>query len=125
MKLIPTLILASFASAASAQQNALSITPPLACQGFEPDWTLYVEGATAQFEFQRQSDLTVMLDTPAQGDADVRALTLIGRGDSVILIVEPARCETGDTTGPMSARILTQRGETPLLLTGCCMYLQG
>jgi len=54
----------------------------------------------------------LMLTTRPNGQDWPRALTFIGRGDSAIVIVED---------GPDHAvRVLTQRGETPIMLIGTC-----
>ena len=105
-----------FCHALAAPALAQDLTYPLACSGQSPDWELGVNQDSAVFDFGRESQMTVALDTVAQDATWPRALTLVGRGDSAILLLENTRCETGNLT----ARILTQRGETPLLLTGCC-----
>ncbi|SMX31299.1 hypothetical protein [Octadecabacter ascidiaceicola] len=121
MRFLISVFLAGFVSLANAQEQPVIVTTPIACSGNEPEWSLSMDNTQADFDYRGTSDMTVMLDTPAEGADWPRAFTLIGRGDSAILIVEPAACETG----PYSARVLTQRGETPVLLTGCCLFLQG
>lgn len=112
----PLAILATCTVAFAAPLHADDIPTEMSCSGISPDWSLSLSGDEAEFSFQRDSDLNVQLiTTPLNADWP-RAITMIGRGDSAILIVEPARCDTGD----MSARVLTQRGETPILLVGCC-----
>ncbi|SLN15616.1 hypothetical protein [Pseudooctadecabacter jejudonensis] len=101
---------------------AVAQTLDLACTGTAPDWSLTLNGETVEFDYRRTSDLTLMLDTPAVGEAAPRALTLIGRGDSAILILEKTdACRFGTDAGGYDAMVLTQRGETPVLLTGCCL----
>ena len=95
---------------------AQDVLTSMTCEGTDPDWAIAVDGDTAVFDFQRESELSLMLTTPAQGGDWPVALTFVGRGDSAILIVENGLCG-GEDHG---ARVLTQRGETPLLLTGCC-----
>lgn len=95
---------------------AQELSYPLSCTGSAPDWSLNIQENGAEFDFRRLSNLDIALDTPAQRAQWPRALTLVGRGDSAIVILENMTCETGALT----ARILTQRGETPILLTGCC-----
>ena len=85
------------------------------CAGRAPDWTLEVSEAGATLDYQRQSELDIALRTRAEGADWPRALTLIGRGDSAILLLEPQ-----DSEGLHRARVLTQRGETPILLIGQC-----
>lgn len=105
-------VIAFLATPVAAQE----ISYPLACTGSDPDWSLILDAAQGEFDFQRLSNLDVVLDTTAQGADWPRAITLIGRGDSAIVILENTVCEIGN----LSARILTQRGETPIFLTGCC-----
>lgn len=88
----------------------------LTCEGIEPDWKLSTKDDTAQFRYLRDSDMTLMLTTFAQGRDWPIALTYVGRGDSAILMIEPDACDAGD----LRATILTQRGDTPVLLLGCC-----
>ncbi|MEM9437639.1 MAG: hypothetical protein AAGA15_11405 [Pseudomonadota bacterium] len=52
----------------------------------------------------------------AEGDAWPKALTLIGERDTGILLLHDRVCEGGTH----EAQMLTQRGQTPILLTGCC-----
>ncbi|AKS45961.1 hypothetical protein SAMN05444287_1066 [Octadecabacter temperatus] len=120
MRILSTLLLVGLTSIANAQEPVLLPTP-LTCGGVEPEWSMSLDGSQGEFEYHGASNMTIMLDTPAEGADWPRAFTLIGRGDSAILIVEPNACETG----PYTARVLTQRGETPVLLTGCCLFLQG
>ncbi len=100
----------------AAPLSAQELTFPLSCSGSDPAWSLEVTGETATLDFQRVSELDVMLVTPAEGRSWPVALTLIGRGDSAIVIVDKGLCNGYDH----GARVLTQRGETPLLLLGCC-----
>ena len=110
--LFSILALVALSVSVAAQQPSY----PMSCAGADPSWSLVLDDGKAEFDFRRQSEMDIMLDTPAQGSEWPRALTLIGRGDSAILILENRACENRNIT----ARILTQRGETPILLTGCC-----
>lgn len=102
----------------------ISIIPTFAsaadflCSGDDPAWDLTMEDETAQFRFQRRSELSLMLTTTAQDSDTPQALTYVGRGDSLIAIIEDGICRYGD--GDYSATILTQRGQTPVMLLGCC-----
>jgi len=93
---------------------------PLSCSG--PQWSLDIASDRAKFSYRRKSDLNLMLETFAAGAQWPRALTFVGRGDSAIVILEDgAACRYADTpNSTISAQILTQRGELPVLLTGCC-----
>lgn len=121
MRYLCSLVLFSLASHAYAQEQSVLLPTPMACSGVEPDWSISMENSQAKFDYRGTSEMTIMLDTQAEGADWPRAYTLIGRGDSAIVIVEPNTCETG----PYTARVLTQRGQTPVLLTGCCVFLQG
>lgn len=103
----------------AAPLQAQTAPRDLMCSG--TDWQLDISGEAAEFTYRRTSDLNLMLDTQAQDRDWPRALTFIGRGDSAIVILEAAdTCRYGDT-GQISAQVLTQRGEEPILLTGCCL----
>jgi hypothetical protein len=60
--------------------------------------------------------MTIMQDDTAQNATDTRALTLVGPRDSVILVTTTAQCDGN----PLQATLLTQRGQTPIVLKGCC-----
>jgi len=94
--------------------------PPLSCGGEMPEWSLQIIDDTAQFDFQRQSDMTIPQRTMAEGQDWPHALTLISRFDTAIVIIDQRQCGTD----PYTAEVLTQRGETPILLTGCCTASQ-
>ncbi len=94
--------------------------PSLACQGAAPDWMLTIAGGTAQFTFQRQSDMTIPHQTSAEGQDWPKALTLISRNDTAIVIIDNRACNEA----PYTAEVLTQRGQTPILLTGCCTAIE-
>lgn len=95
---------------------APSLGAELRCAGDAPDWTLEVSGQTARFVFPSPTQMEVMLDTAAEGRDWPRAFTLIGDRDTAILLVEQESCGTS----PVRAHVMTQRGQTPILLTGCC-----
>lgn len=87
------------------------------CQGTAPDWSLTLSDTSASFAYyDRTSTLEIPQASRAEGAEWPRAYTLIGPRDSAILIVTDQTCDTGDH----SAHVLTQRGQTPVLLTGCC-----
>lgn len=105
--ILPLLICAPMAHAQDIQSN-------FTCQGSNPEWELISDSDAATFDYLRTSDLTLALTTFPDGQDWPRAHTFIGRGDSAIVIVEPA------VENRHPVRILTQRGETPLLLIGTC-----
>lgn len=86
------------------------------CEGSEPDWNLSITGDTAIFDFERKNTFNIPDTAIAEGKDWPRAMPLIGDFDTAVLVLDPGQCETG----PYRAHILTQRGTTPLLLTGCC-----
>lgn len=107
-------------SSVSAQDLAL------ACNGIAPVWDLALDGDTATFEFGRSSDMTLALQTTPQDAQWPKALTLIGRGDSAIILLTPGGCSypADEQYGTIAAEVLTQRGQTPVLLLGCCQSLR-
>lgn len=108
-------VLALIAAPCFAQDAPL----PLICAGSNPGWTMQITRDGADFSYLYDADLNFTLETRAEGDEWPRAYTFVGRGTSAILLIEPATC----VAGLMSARVFTQRGETPILLTGCCNLL--
>ncbi len=90
----------------------------LSCSG--ENWSLELRGTEVQFSFMRDTQMEVMLDTPAEGQEWPRAMTLIGERDSGVLIIDVRACGAS----PYSAEVLTQRSITPILLVGCCEALE-
>ena len=89
----------------------------LSCTGSNPEWTLDYDGSSAQFDFAgRKSDMEVPQKSTALGAEWPRAATLIAPRDSAIILYEPSQCDGED----IKMHILTRRGESPILLTGCC-----
>jgi len=96
---------------------ALSETLSLECSGTNPDWTLSYDEETARFAFlDRESELQVPQRSTAEGVDWPKAATLVGPRDSAIIILHNRQCGAQD----YEIQILTQRGESPILLTGCC-----
>lgn len=94
-----------------------SETLALECSGTNPDWTLSYDEETARFAFlDRESDLQVPQKSTAEGVEWPKAATLVGPRDSAIIILHNRQCGTEE----YELQILTQRGESPILLTGCC-----
>lgn len=113
-----TLALAMTALPAAAE-------PGFSCRGLAPDWQLQLTSTQAQLSYDRRdTTFEVPHFTPAEGRDWPRAYSLIADFDTAIVIVAKTACTLGD--GPIShrAEILTQRGQTPVLLTGCCEILQ-
>ena len=100
---------------------ALLLASPLAaedfiCSGTAPEWSLTITGSEAIFDYQRKNSFQIPDTARAQGQDWPRAKPLIGDFDTAVVILDQTICETG----PISVDILTQRGQTPILLTGCC-----
>ena len=93
---------------------------PLTCEGLGPEWDLTLAGTTARFTYQRSNTFDVPQSSVAEGHDWPRAYTLIAEFDTAILLVDKATCALGADTWPFTAHVLTQRGQTPILLTGCC-----
>ncbi|MEM1373767.1 MAG: hypothetical protein AAGF78_05220 [Pseudomonadota bacterium] len=79
-------------------------------------WSLELMGAQAEFTFPAPTQMDVPHTARADGADWPRALTLIGARDTGILILHDRAC----ADGTHEAQMLTQRGQTPILLTGCC-----
>ena len=91
------------------------------CNGASPDWSLTLQGETARFVFPAPTDMDVMLETLAEGQNWPRAFTLIGDRDTAILLIEEEICvDPQSAEQPYRAHVMTQRGQTPILLIGCC-----
>lgn len=92
---------------------------PLAldCVGTAPEWHLNLRPEGAAFSYlDRQSEMTIPQSSTAEGADWPKAMTLIAPRDSAIVILHDRAC----FGGTHEAQVLTQRGETPVLLTGCC-----
>lgn len=93
---------------------------PLACEGSDPDWYLSTGGTVATFDFGRRGTFDIRQSSHAEGRDWPRAYTLIAEFDTAILVLDEGTCQTAHGSFPIRAHVLTQRGETPILLTGCC-----
>ncbi len=102
-----------------AASSALA-EPPLSCEGHGPDWFLTLAGSHAQFNFRRKTEFNIPQSSHAEGRNWPRAYTLIADFDTAIVVVNESACALGDSQWPITAHVLTQRGQTPILLTGCC-----
>lgn len=60
--------------------------------------------------------MTIMQDDTALGADHTREMTLVGPRDSAIVVTTTAMCENQT----LQATVLTQRGESPIVLSGCC-----
>ena len=90
------------------------------CSGDAFDWSISIDGANAEMNIGFLSRMELMSTTEASDAEWPQALTFVGRQDTAIVILDRDACET-DTTASHSALVLTQRGQTPILLTGCCI----
>lgn len=115
MRLILPALMSLALPAVAQDIQDLSEILPLICDGAEPAWSMTITEDGSLFDYGRTSDLDIAWETQAEGAQWPRALTLIGRGDTAIVILE------APTDDSYPIRILTQRGETPLLLTGTCV----
>ncbi len=107
--IFPALIVFGSACAAAAQS--------FSCAGQTPDWQLNMDSAQARMVFPATTEMDVKLATPAEGQDWPRAYTLVGERDTAIVVIEQENCSD---TAPFRAHVLTQRGQTPIFLTGCC-----
>ena len=98
---------------------AQALEADLACSGDAFAWRLEITGDSATLSLGTNTRMDVMHEAIAEGQEWPRALTLIGDRDTAIVILEPRTCP-GDPDASHTAEVLTQRGQTPILLTGCC-----
>ncbi|RVT84211.1 hypothetical protein DXV76_11010 [Rhodobacteraceae bacterium CCMM004] len=101
--------LALCAAAPAAAQDVV-------CLGTAPNWSLRITGDTARLRTTREIDFDIPHRARAEGRDWPRALTLIGLRDSAVVVLDRLQCDAH----PVTAHVLTQRGTTPILLTGCC-----
>lgn len=95
------------------------------CGGAEPFWNLTIEDDRAAYSTPDQPDAVsfeIRLDTRAEGRDWPRALTLIARGDTAVILLDQRACSdtVSDRAYPYSGTLLTQRGVEPIVLSGCC-----
>jgi hypothetical protein len=105
-----------FAAPAFAQD-----LPPLTCEGNSPDWTLTLAGPDAQFAYVDANDMQVVSSaTPENADWPNVSVLLANRQTAIVAIT-PRLCSSSFVTDfPFDALVMTQKGETPVVLTGCC-----
>ena len=109
---VAALMLATLASSAAAQTYG--------CRGVDPSWTLEIRDAGAIFDFGRRFAFEIpLVSTPENRDFP-KVYTMIVAFETAIVILDHDACALPGQDFPMSADILTQRGETPIVLTGCC-----
>ncbi|NNK79049.1 MAG: hypothetical protein HKP40_10095 [Litoreibacter sp.] len=121
--LLKTLLICATCGLGAQSQSQPQAPLLLTCDGTDPDWSLTIGEAHASLDYGR----SVTLDIPQRGSAKGRdwpkALTLVGRSDTAIVVLHQQRCDNAIVTGyPIEATVLTQRGEEPVILSGCCRY---
>jgi len=113
-------LLAFTALPAIAQELPL----PISCSGAAPDWSMELTEDGTIFTFQQKLEFDIGLVTIAQGSDWPRAVSLAGRGGTAIAILsqlpDGATCEGSNT----QAVVLSQQGQTPIMLNGCCTTAQ-
>ena len=100
----------------------VALTSPAFAQGYDcsgdaPDWKLTFDQAQARFLFPTPTEMDVMQTNAAEGRDWPQAFTLIGDRDTAIVLLEQEACAPDH---PIRSHVLTQRGQTRILLTGCC-----
>jgi len=88
--------------------------------GEHPNWPLWFDEAQGEFTFPSPAAMDVVQRNAAENRHWTRALTLICVRDTAIVLVEPLAFWLEGKDDPTHALGLTQRGQTPILLTGCC-----
>ncbi|MEM6634862.1 MAG: hypothetical protein AAF667_03120 [Pseudomonadota bacterium] len=102
---------------AGAPAPATQLT--LTCEGEAPAWRLDLNDVHARLTVEAPLDMSVELSTDAMGRQWPKALTLVSTRDTAIVLLDKQQC--GAEGADMSAMVLTQRGQTPILLAGCCV----
>lgn len=91
------------------------------CDGHQPNWRLSLEETEARFSFaNRKTRFDIPHFTAAEGREWPRAYSLVSDFDTAIAIVDLGQCKLGNDMLSHRVQVLTQRGQTPILLTGCC-----
>ncbi len=89
------------------------------CSGVDPEWTMTITPDGARFAYlDRESDMQIPQSTQPKGAEWPRAMTLVGLRDSAIVILESLE------GSQQPIRVLTQRGEEPVMLVGTCLVTQ-
>ena len=98
-----------------------SLSQDYSCAGSNPDWSLEITDTSASFSFVQAETLDIPHVSIAKDRDWPKALTLLGGRDTAIVILNTHQCSTEQITNyPIEATILTQKAETPVILTGCC-----
>lgn len=97
-----------------------AVAEQLSCSGDNPHWSLTVSGESGVFELTQPVTMDIPLVTKAERRDWPRAYSLIGDRDTVIAVVDRDACVLRGQDFDLSADILTQRGSTAIVLTGCC-----
>lgn len=108
----PTIVIGLAAIIAAGPVWATNLT----CTGTAPDWRLEITDDSAAFRFPGLTRMDIPHSTRAEGRDWPRAMTLIGPRDTAIVVIHQRDC--GGL--PFESQVLTQRGQTPILLSGCC-----
>ena len=94
---------------------AFAEIPSLGCFGLGAEFTLDISPDAASFAYlDRTSEMQIVQHSIAEAADWPIAATAVGPRDSAIIIIEKA------FEGTYPVRVLTQRGETPILLAGLC-----
>ena len=113
---LATITTFAFAMASNAAADELS----LMCDGNTPEWALTLDGSQARFTFPAPTDMDIPHVARAENRDWPRSMTLIGDRDSAIVILDVARDGDACVAATHTAQVLTQRGQTPIFLVGCC-----
>lgn len=116
--------LAALCALAALPALAADPPPPLTCFGAEPFWSLELDDDGAALHAPGAPEILYAIADmrDAVGRSWPKAVTLLARDDTAILIVRPAACSDGmsDRSYDWMADLLTQRGGEAVILTGCC-----
>lgn len=111
---VSALLLSCIANEVSAES--------FSCTGNTSGWELQINGDAASFSISPEEEFVIPQISTTDDGAWPRAYTLIGGRDTAILVLHERMCSNDRVTnGPYEATVLTQQGETPVILSGCCI----
>lgn len=94
--------------------------PPLACDGYEPDWFLTLAGPVVQLRNPGTTNFEITTTNIAKGHKWPRSYNLTSETQTAVVLVNETSCSLNGTHWPLTVHMLLQHGPTTTLLTGCC-----
>ena len=91
------------------------------CEGFAPDWRLEGPDDALTLTWLGETTFSLRHSAHAEDGSPVTAMTLLADRDTALLITRAQSCRVRSANWPIAATLLTQRQQTPVVLTGCCL----